>query len=132
MKGRLKISMSNLMYKILRQRNKVVEHRVNLINFGNYKLKPTIATLPLGMVREYTPEYIRTICESLNPEFISKYCLRIIGGKVINKYLFVRAGNFRSQGSTKYMQLDLDTFETVNIWEANEFPETIEIGEYNA
>ena len=124
--------MNVLISNVLERRSKTVEPVVNPVKFCNYKLKPTIATLPLAMVKSYTSEDVRTICESLNNEFINKYYLRIIGGKIINNYLFIRAGNFRSQGNTKYMQLDLDTFETVNVWEANEFPETIEIGEYNA
>ena len=124
--------MNVLISNVIERRSKTVEPVVNPVKFCNYKLKPMLSILPLAMVKSYTSEDIRTICESLNPEFINKYCLRIIGGKVINKYLFVRAGNFRSQGNTKYIQLDLDTFETVNVWEANEFPETIEIGEYNA
>lgn len=124
--------MNVLISNVLERRSKTAEPVVSPVKFCNYKLKPFLSTLPLAMVKTYTSEDIRTICESLNNEFMNKYYLRIIGGKIINNYLFIRAGNIRSQGNTKYMQLDLDTFETVNIWEANEFPETIEIGEYDA
>jgi len=124
--------MNVLISNVLERRRKITEPIVSPIKFCNYKLKPFLSTLPLAMVKTYTSEEIRAICESLNSEFINKYCLRIIGGKIINNYLFIRADSFRSQGTTKYVQLDLDTFETVNIWEANEFPETIGIGEYVA
>ena len=124
--------MNVLISNVLERRRKITEPIVSPIKFCNYKLKPFLSTLPLAMVKTYTSEEIRAICESLNSEFINKYCLRIIGGKIINNYLFIRADSFRSQGNTKYVQLDLDTFETVNIWEANEFPETIGIGEYVA
>jgi len=124
--------MNALISNILERRGKIIEPVVSPIKFCNYKLKPFLSTLPLAMVKTYTREDVKAICESLNNEFINKYYLRIIGGKIINNYLFIRADSFRSQGNTKYVQLDLDTFETVNIWEANEFPETIEIGEYDA
>ncbi len=124
--------MSNIVNKLFKNRSNVVEQGVRSVSFGNYKLRPTIESLPLVRTSNYTSEDIRGICESLDPEFMSKYYLRIMGGKIINMYLFVRAGNIRSQGNTKYMQLDLDTFEVVNEWNTNEFPETIEIGEYNA
>jgi len=121
--------MNALISNVLERRGKIIEPVVSTVKFCSYKLKPSLSTLP--MVKSYTSEEIRAICESLNSEFINKYCLRIVGGKIINNYLFIRADSFRSQGNTKYVQLDLDTFETVNIWEANEFPETIEIGEYD-
>ena len=124
--------MNALISNVLERRGKIIEPVVSPIKFCNYKLKPFLSTLPLAMVKTYTREDVKAICESLNNEFINKYYLRIIGGKIINNYLFIRADSFRSQGNTKYVQLDLDTFETVNIWEANEFPETIEIGEYDA
>ena len=124
--------MNALISNVLERRSKIIEPVVSTVKFCSYKLKPSLSTLPLPMVKSYTSEEIKTICESLNNEFINKYCLRIIGGKIINNYLFIRADSFRAQGNTKYVQLDLDTFETVNIWEANEFPETIEIGEYDA
>ena len=124
--------MNVLISNVLGRRGRNIESIVNPIKFCSYKLKPFLSTGPVSMVKSYTSEEIKTICESLNNEFINKYCLRIIGGKIINNYLFIRADSFRSQGNTKYVQLDLDTFETVNIWEANEFPETIEIGEYDA
>ena len=123
--------MNTLIGNVLERRSKIIEPVVSPIKFCNYKLKPFLSTLPLAMVKTYTSEDVRTICENLNNEFINKYYLRIIGGKIINNYLFIRADSLRSQGDTKYVQLDLDTFETVNIWEANEFPETIEIGEYD-
>ena len=124
--------MNALISNVLERRGKIIEPVVSPIKFCNYKLKPFLSTLPLAMVKTYTREDVKAICESLNNEFINKYYLRIIGGKIINNYLFIRADSFRSQGNTKYVQLDLDTFETVNIWEANEFPETIGIGEYVA
>ena len=123
--------MNVLISNVLERRRKITEPIVSPIKFCNYKLKPFLSTLPLAMVKTYTREDVKAICESLNNEFINKYYLRIIGGKIINNYLFIRADNLRSQGDTKYVQLDLDTFETVNVWEANEFPETIEIGEYD-
>ena len=122
--------MNALISNVLERRGKIIEPVVSPIKFCNYKLKPFLSTLPLAMVKTYTREDVKAICESLNNEFINKYYLRIIGGKIINNYLFIRADNLRSQEDTKYIQLDLDTFETVNVWEANEFPETIEIGEY--
>ena len=123
--------MNTLIGNVLERRSKIIEPVVSPIKFCNYKLKPFLSTLPLAMVKTYTREDVKAICESLNNEFINKYYLRIIGGKIINNYLFIRADNLRSQEDTKYIQLDLDTFETVNVWEANEFPETIEIGEYD-
>jgi len=123
--------MNALISNVLERRGKIIEPVVSPIKFCNYKLKPFLSTLPLAMVKTYTREDVKAICESLNNEFINKYYLRIIGGKIINNYLFIRADNLRSQEDTKYIQLDLDTFETVNVWEANEFPETIEIGEYD-
>ena len=123
--------MNVLISNVLERRSKTIEPVVSTVKFCSYKLKPFLSTSTLSMVKSYTSEEIRTICENLNNEFINKYCLRIIGGKIINNYLFIRADNLRSQEDTKYIQLDLDTFETVNVWEANEFPETIEIGEYD-
>lgn len=124
--------MNVLISNVLGRRGRNIESIVNPIKFCSYKLKPFLSTGPVSMVKSYTSEDIKTMCESLNNEFINKYCMGITGGKIINNYLFVRADKFKSQRDTKYIQLDLDTFETVNVWEANEFPETIEIGEYDA
>lgn len=124
--------MSLLVNKIFQIKDETTDNYVENVSFGNYKLRSTILSLPLPMARRYTSEDVKMMCERLNADIMNKYCLGVIGGKIINKYLFIRAGNLRSQGNTKYIQLDLDTFETVNVWEANEFPETIEIGEYDA
>ena len=123
--------MSLLMNKIFKSKDEATDNYVEDVRFGNYKLKSTIWSLPLPRGRRYTSEDVKMMCERLNTDIMNKYCMGVIGGKIINEYLFIRAGSFRSQGNTKYIQLDLDTFETVNVWEANEFPETIEIGEYS-
>jgi len=89
--------MNALISNVLERRGKIIEPVVSPIKFCNYKLKPFLSTLPLAMVKTYTREDVKAICESLNNEFINKYYLRIIGGKIINNYLFIRADNLRSQ-----------------------------------